>query len=164
MPIRGVFHVSGWRGMALKHETQKTHPKWHVFRVSCWWRVENFPNTKNTLIRVCSSWFGRRGWGGGGAETRNPKNVPFWTRSSGFIMVGAWRTSQTRRTHPYRCVLHGWQEGMGVEVLGGREDVSRHEKKEKKGGRTLYTLPVAFLCPFGPSWPPSCVLSCPSRF
>jgi len=28
------------------------------------------------------------------------------------------------------------------------------KKKEKKGGRTLYTLPVAFPCPFGPSWAP----------
>ena len=28
------------------------------------------------------------------------------------------------------------------------------KKKEKKGGRTLYALPVAFPCPFGPSWPP----------
>ena len=43
---------------------------------------------------------------------------------------------------------------MGVGVLGEGGDVSRHEKKEKKGGRTLYALPVAFLCPFDPSWTP----------
>ena len=32
--------------------------------------------------------------------------------------------------------------------------MSRHERKRKKGGRTLYALPVAFLCPFDPSWSP----------
>ena len=36
---------------------------------------------------------------------------------------------------------------MGVEVLGEGGDVSRHKKKAG-------VLPVAFLCPFGPSWPP----------
>ena len=40
---------------------------------------------------------------------------------------------------------------MGVEVLGEGGDVSR---QEKKGRRILYALPVAFPCPFGPSWPP----------
>ena len=53
---------------------------------------------------------------------------------------------------------------MGVEVLGGGGMSVDMKKNEKKGGRTLYALPVAFLCPFGPSWPPLCVPSCPSRF
>ena len=33
------------------------------------------------------------------------------------------------------------------------------KKKEKKGGRTLYALPIAFPCPFGPSWPPPLMCS-----
>ena len=32
--------------------------------------------------------------------------------------------------------------------------MSRHEKKEKIGGRTLYALPVAFPCPYDPPWLP----------
>ena len=38
---------------------------------------------------------------------------------------------------------------------GGGEDVSRHKKKRKKkvGVPSMYALPVAFPCPFGPSWP-----------
>ena len=44
---------------------------------------------------------------------------------------------------------------MEVEVLGGGGGMSVDtKKKEKKGGRTLYALPVAFPCPFGPSWAP----------
>ena len=97
--------------------------------------------------------------------------------SSCFVMVGGWRTSQTQRTHPYRCVLHGWEEGMGVEVLEeGGGNVSRHEKKRKKRRAYLvhpaHCFPVPLLAPPGPcvfhhvchvfdaSQPPHFMLSC----
>ena len=83
----------------------------------------------------------------------------------GFRDGGGWRTSQTRRTHPYRCVLCGWEEGMGVEVLGEGEDVSRHEKKKKKkAGVPCTPCPLLSRAPLAPPGPPLCVPSCLSRF
>jgi len=96
--------------------------------------------------------------------------------SGAFFMFhdgGGWRTSQTRRTHPYRCVLRGWEEGMGVEVLGEGGDVSRHKKKSR---RTACCFPVPLWpllappcvfrrvrCIFDASWPPHFVSSCCCR-
>jgi len=54
---------------------------------------------------------------------------------------------------------------MGVEVLGGGWDVSRHEKKRKK--RRAYLVRPARCFPV-PLWPvlapPLCVPLCPLRF